>query len=384
MKTMWQSIVVRGLILGLGLHGAALVGQAAEESAEKAPEFEVLELAPHPRLWVPKESIENLGEKLDSPWLKSAAARTIGDADWLVEAEPIAQDEGRTNMQGTRAIASHLQTLTSAYVLTREQKYRDAAMRHLKNILTWRHISCEANINTPLSNKKFFCLTYGEHSADIALMYTIFRPDITEQEMEIFNAVLDRFYLSQALRAYERNPWWVNKEWSNWNGVCAGGMGMLALAFYDDRPEVRKLIPFVEASLARYFQSYIDNGGGNHEGTGYWNYGMHYAIRYLLSYERATGRKHPAFEIPELGQTLHFPLDFTGLTFGDNDGWHPTGMFFMLAERTNHPNAALRAATYLMDEVPPAPSSEKRDRLKRTFTGGDIIYAADFIPSMET
>ena len=22
--------------------------------------------------------------------------------------------------------------------------------------------------------------------------------------------------------------WWANKQWSNWNGVCAGGMGIMA------------------------------------------------------------------------------------------------------------------------------------------------------------
>lgn len=343
---------------------------------------EVLHLKPHPRLWVPEETLLHLKDKLHTPYLQTAAARVIADADWLVDTVPIAEGEAPAQQQGTRAIASHLQTLTCAYVLTHDPKYRAAAMKHLANILNWKHISCEANPNTPIEDKMFFCLSYGEHCADVALMYDVFRPDITESEMKVFNDVLDKFYLMQALRAYDRNPWWVNKQWSNWNGVCAGGMGMLALAFYDDRPEVRKLIPFVEKSLGEYFKSYITNDGGCHEGTGYWNYGMHYAMRYLLSYENATGKKHPAFDIPEIGKSLNFPLDFTGLTFGDNDGWHPTGMFFMVAKRTHNPEAALRAAAYLLDEVSPAPPADKRDRLGRTYTG-DILYAADFIPTVE-
>jgi hypothetical protein len=379
MLTKHLSIMLAAAVLVMG--GATLAwAQVPTLAMAQVPAEDLadLKLKPHPRLWVPKDTIENLKDRLSTPYLKTAAVRVINDADWLVEAKPIAQAEGRTNQQGTRAIASHLQTLTCAYVLTREPKYRKAAIRHLKNILTWNHISCEANINTPLENKKFFCLSYGEHAADIALMYTVFRPDITKAEMKVFNDVLDRFYLWQALRAYERNPWWANKEWSNWNGVCAGGMGMLALAFYDDRPEARKLIPFVDKSLSHYFQSYIKNGGGNHEGTGYWNYGMHYAIRYLLSYENATGKKHPAFDIEELGKSLHFPVDFHRITFGDNDGWHPSGMYFMMAKRTGQPDAALRAATYLMKEVAPQP--KERKRLGRTMTG-DNIYAADFMPS---
>ena len=370
-RPMSAIVVMLGVVLG-----AASVGQAEDETP-------LLQLKAHPRLWVPQQTINHLPEKLHTPYMKTAAERIIADADWLVDLKPIAEGEARSHQQGTRTIASHLKCLTSAYVLTREQKYRDAAMKHLANILNWKHISCEANINTPIEDKKFFCLSYGEHCADIALMYDIFRPDITDEEMRIFNDVLDRFYLWQALRAYERHPWWVNKEWSNWNGVCAGGMGMLALAFYDEHPEARKLIPFVEESLGHYFQSYIKNGGGNHEGTGYWNYGMHYAIRYLLSYENATGKKHPAFDIPELGKSLHFPVDFHRITFGDNDGWHPTGMYFMMAKRTNQPDAALRAAAYLMDEVPPAPPVDQRKRFDRAYSA-DILYAADAIPSMET
>ncbi len=359
------------------------LGWAGFVAAQEAADFEVLQLKDHPRLWVPAETIDKLADTLHTAYMKSAAARIIADADWLAAAEPIAQSEVRSHMRATHLIGSHLRCLTSAYVLTRERKYRDAAMRHLANILNWRHISCEANINTPSERKMFFCLSYGEHAADVALMYDVFRPDITDAEMKIFTDVLDRYYLWQALRAYDHNPWWVNKEWSNWNGVCAGGMGMLALAFYDDRPEARKLIPFVEESLGHYFKSYIESGGGNHEGTGYWNYGMHYAIRYLLSYENATGKKHPAFAIPELGKSLHFPVDFHRITFGDNDGWHPTGMYFMMAERTNQPEAALRAATYLMDEVPPAPRPEERKRLDHAHHA-DILYAADLIPTDPT
>jgi len=337
-----------------------------------------LKLKQSPRLWVSQETVLNLSDKLHTPFLQSQAKRIIEDANWLVQARPIAEGEARAYQHGTRAIASHLQCLTAAWVLTHEAKYRAAAIRHMANLLTWNHISCEARANTPADTELPFCLSYGEHAADIGLMYDLFRLDITPEEQQVFFDVLDRFYLKEALKCLEQPPWWANQSWSNWNGVCCGGMGILALAFYDDRPECRNLIPFVEKSLGEYFKSYMENGGGCHEGTGYWNYGMHYAMRYLLSWENATGLKHPAFEIRELGMSLNFPLDFTGITFGDNDGWGPTGMFFMLAKRLNNPDAALRAATYLPEQVAAAP--EERERLSRMATG-DILYAADFIPS---
>jgi hypothetical protein len=362
------------MTLGVSIFMAALA------SAEPTNESAVLKLKDSPRLWVSQDTAVNLKNKLHTPYLKTEAQRIIADADWLVTADPVAEGEAGTYQQGTRAIASHLQCLTSAWVLTKDAKYREAAIRHLGNILTWNQISCEANPDIPAEREMMFCLSYGEHAADISLMYDLFRSDITPDEQKVFYAVLDRFYLKAALNCLKRPPWWANKEWSNWNGVCAGGIGMLALAFYDDRPECRDLIPFVEKSLGEYFKSYINNGGGNHEGTGYWNYGMHYALRYLLSWENATGRKHPAFDIEELAVSLNFPIDFTGVNFGDNDGWGPTGMFFIAAKRLNNPSAALRAAAYLPGEV--KPRTKPPDRLGRTATG-DTLYAADFIPTFE-
>ena len=341
---------------------------------------ETLTLKPSPRLWVSEDTALNLKDKLHTPYLKRLAERVLEDADWLVAAEPIGPAEAGSTQHGTRVIASHLQCLTSAWVLTHDPKYRAAAIRHLGNLMNWNQVSCEANASMPHERQMFFCLSYGEHAADIGLMYDLFRSDITPEEQQVFFDVIDRFYLKEALRCAERPPWWANKQWSNWNGVCAGGMGIMVLAFYDDRPECRKLIPFVEKSLGEYFKSYIANGGGCHEGTGYYNYGMHYAMRYLVSWEHATGKKHPAFEIEELGKSLQYPLDFTGITFGDNDGWHPTGIFFMLAKRLNRPDAALRAATYLEKLVPVAP--RERHRLSRTALG-DNLYGADFIPTVE-
>ncbi len=357
-----------------------LLLMAGSEIAGQDRDKTVLKLKKSPRLWVSEDVALNLNKKLHTPYMQSQAKRILEDADWLLQIKPIAEGEGKAYQYGTRAIASHLQCLTAAWVLTHEAKYRAAAIRHMANLLTWNHISCEARPNTPTEAELPFCLSYGEHAADIGLMYDLFRSDITPEEQKVFFAVLDRFYLKEAIKCLENPPWWANKSWSNWNGVCCGGMGILALAFYDDLPECRDLIPFVEKSLGEYFKSYIKNGGGCHEGTGYWNYGMHYAMRYLLSWENATGKKHPAFEIKELRTSLNFPIDFTGITFGDNDGWGPTGMFFMLAKRLNNHDAALRAAAYLPYQVEAVPKD--RERLARMATG-DVLYAADFVPTVK-
>lgn len=335
-----------------------------------------LKLIDSPRLYVNADIAANLKSKLHSPYLKAMAADVIRDADRLVRAKPLKEGSLPTYQPVTRAIDSHLQCLTCAWVLTRKASYRAAALRHLANLASFNQISCEANSTIPADHVMTFCLSYGELSTTVGLMYDLFRADITDAEQEIFFSVLDKFLMKAALKCLDNPPWWANKIWSNWNGVCAGGMGIMALAFYKDIPDAQKLIPFVEGSLGEYFKSYIQNGGGCAEGTGYWNYGMNYAMRYVLSWENATRRKHPALKIKEIGDSLNFPLDFTGVTFGDNDGWGPTCFFFMLAARMNKREAALNAAAYLWK---PGKGSGKNSN--RT-ASGDILYASDYIPTL--
>ena len=329
-----------------------------------------------PRLLLRKDAVLCTERAPLSPFLEGLARRVIRDADWLVRQEPLREDEGEYYGRARRWMQSHLECLTQAWILTRRPRFRKAAIRHLAGLMTWHHYSCDANEFTPKDREMPFCLTHGEHSTAIALMYDSFREDITPAEQQVFFDVLDRAYLKQALKCLDDPPWWAFKDWSNWNGVCSGGMGMLALAFYEEIPEAAGLIPFVEKSLGEYFKCLVRNGGGSHEGTGYWNFGMSFAIRYLLSWENATGRRHPAFRIKEMNSALYFPLDFTGLSFGDNDSWRPTAFFFLLAERLGEPDAAIRAAAFLPEGVEP-----RRRRKGKFAESGDLLYAANCIPS---
>jgi len=342
-----------------------------------------LKLKASPRLYVTPKIAKDLRrrKKYTHPFLEHTAEQVINDAERLTRVNPVPEDASRSYLQMGRWIQSHLQCLTCAWVMTREKRYREAAIKHLGGLLDFNHISCEANFTVSPSVHMPFCLTYGEQSSAIGLMYDIFRPDMTSEEQKCFFDVVDKFHMREAVKCLTKPMWWVGKSWSNWNGVCSGGMGLMALAMYDDRPEARRLIPFVERSLKPYFKSYIKNGGGCPEGTGYWNYGMDYSMRYVLSWENAVGRAHPALKINELRKSLIFPLDFTGLTFGDNDGWHPAMFYFMLAKRLNHPYAALNAALYL----PRGPFKRPKRKRGRDYAAraSELLYAVKDIPTLK-
>jgi len=320
-----------------------------------------------------------LQEHLANPYVKQEADAVIADANRLVRQKPITWDDitGPVYPISQRA-ASQVENLVGAWALTRDPRFRKAAFKRVEALTGFTHISCEGHKDRPADQEDFFCLTYGWHAVAMGYLHDLFSADLTDEEDAIMMAFLDKHLMKRAERCLESPPWWVNAGWSNWDGVCAGGMGILALSFYDRVPAAKKLIPFVDKSLDAYLRSYITNGGGCPEGTGYYNYGMQFAIPYLNCWESATGRKHPAMKIKELGTSLNFPMDFHRMTFGDNDGWGPTGYHFWLAERMKLPVAALKAASHISVGANAKP---KRKSRMESANRGTLLYVADSLPT---
>ena len=86
--------------------------------------------------------------------------------------------------------------------------------------------------------------------------------------------------------------WYYRHPNCNWNTVCNGGAGMLALALGELLPESADVLALVEAGVRHYFE-FMQEDGAWPEGIGYWGYGHRYGYWYLLSHERATGHSHP-------------------------------------------------------------------------------------------
>lgn len=336
-----------------------------------------LKLKKHPRLFGQADMTTYLQENMDNPYIRNEADAVLADADRLVRQKPITWDDIPDRLYPTsHEIGSQVENLAGAWALTREARYRKAALKRIKALTGFTHISCEASKQRPADQGDFFCLTYGWHAVAVGYLYDLLRADLTDEEDAIIMAFLEKHLMKRAAQCLERPPWWVNAGWSNWDGVCAGGMGILALAFYDRFPVAQKLVSLVDKSLDAYFRSYITNGGGCPEGTGYYNYGMQFSIPYLKCWEAATGRKHPALKIKELGKSLHFPMDFHRITFGDNDGWGPTGYHFWLAERMKQPMAGLKAASFLSTKPRAKPGGKVMGANR-----GTLLYVASHVPT---
>jgi len=298
----------------------------------------VMSLSPHPRLLVDDTAFARL--TLDDPHPVLVAAREELRADALrYRDDPsIAIDWSAHSAHLIRA--RHMQkriiTLLIAYRLDNDAACKHRALEDLRAMGAWEYWSWITWREQDPEPTAIFDLSYGENSATLALAYDWLYHELADDEREELVAIARRRsivpYLSRA-----RDSFWFNKADSNWNTVCNGGAGMLALAMYEERgQEADATLALAEEGSAAFFAG-ITASGGWPEGIGYWNYGMRYGFWFLLSWERARGAAHPAFAQEPTARTLAFPLRYSphgvGCSFGDVNGFAPLPFHLAAAVR---------------------------------------------------
>lgn len=313
--------------------------------------------APHPRLYIGPKQLERLKRRPEFPFLDQAASELIREAD---EFAPNSKFEWVRNTHNAHLIrARHMQkrmvTLLAAWTRTGEETYRSAAIEHLDEMANWDYWSWIAHRNGEDAPDAIFDLSYGENSATIAIAYDWLHDSLSDAERRrIVDAARTRPLLSGVKHCHPDGAWWFGKRDSNWNAVCAGGLGMLCLAMMEDAPEAFETLKRCEESVTA-FMSYLDETqGGWPEGIGYWNYGMRYAFMFLLSHEAATGEPNPLLELDGARRTLEFPLDFCprgqACSFGDVNRWTPLPFHRAVAERLENHRVAAAIDSRLKDD----------------------------------
>jgi len=265
-------------------------------------------LAPHPRLFVSGEQIARVikgrGEAYAEAYrqVEAAAARGVQDAaDPMREISPF----GRGFVIGGRLISLAIQ-----WHRTHDRRYLEAAVKTIEGMKSW------------LPPRGQITLQEGQYIAAVAIAYDLLYNDLTPDERARLVAFAREHCLQPFLRVTgERGSWW-QRIVSNWNPVCVSGPGMLALAMYEDIPEAQTVVDRVQDSLAPIFDYLQETRGGWVEGLGYWNWTMHYTSIFLMSYERATGQRHPGFRSDGFREAMLFGQHFVPYDeecgFGDN------------------------------------------------------------------
>lgn len=183
--------------------------------------------------------------------------------------------------RGARYQLGNMGSSAFAYVITGDSRHADRAVREARAAIAqgrWiapRHVSFNRGAD----------LTTAELSLGLALVYDWCHEAMDTQSREVIRTAL----LEEGLRRYaisvDGNPreWWFEHAINNWRGVCHGGMGVAALALYDESPEARRLAEVARVQVPRIFEQVVAIDGGGHEGVGYHHYGITYATSALMA-----------------------------------------------------------------------------------------------------
>lgn len=300
-------------------------------------------LRPHPRLWYAGELQDRITALPETPFLVTAHARLKREAKRGLGDPSVEYPEPHHNslLLRARAMQGRVFLLLGRWEQTRDERYREAVLAHIEAMGQWEYWSWITRRLGQKSWDAIFDLSYGENSYTLAAAYDWLYEELTPAQHRRFQEIARDRSLVPFLKSTgdRETSWWFGVPDSNWNTVCAGGAGMLALAFLDDLEEAPEVLKRAEWSVERYFQELTKTDGGWPEGIGYWNYGMAYGVNYLLSWEATLGRKHPLFKIRALRKSLHFPIDFcprgVPSSFGDSNHWVPQPFHYALARRLN-------------------------------------------------
>ncbi|MHB9129624.1 MAG: hypothetical protein ACYDBB_00860 [Armatimonadota bacterium] len=284
------------------------------------------------RLYVSRERWERLRALPEHPVVAAAAGKVAADAARFAADRTIPVDVTGHNWHLIRArhAQTRVVTLLVQYGITGDRQYRDAAMGYIRDMAEWEYwswIKWREGISDP---NAIFDLSYGENATTLALAYDWLADELTDEEGAL---IVDTARRRAFLPYLERNGtpgaemWYYRKEDCNWNTVCNGGVGMLALALGELAPESGRILELVEEGVRHYFE-FMQEDGAWPEGIGYWGYGHRYGYMYLLSHERATGRPHPLLARPGSRNTLRFPFLFS--PHGVSAGFGDSSVFFWL------------------------------------------------------
>ncbi len=306
-----------------------------------------LSLRSSPRLFITSEHIQRLRRSSRNSFLRDLQKTVSAEAEEYLASSRLTYDRSGHNAHLVRAreVQKRVWTLLVEYLRTGELRFRDGAVADIRRMAGWKYWSWIRWREGNSDPNAIFDLSYGENSATLALAWDILKDTLSEEERNLFVETAQvralRPFLRETQRPSDGCTRWYCHETCNWNTVCAGGGGMLALAMYEQVPEAAKVLARAETSidaLMRKGLAQIDSGWS--EGVGYWNYAFRYAFLYLLSWENALGRRHPLMRLKTVCRTLDFPLLFSpngrAAAFSDNNRWTPMPFHLAAARALDH------------------------------------------------
>jgi hypothetical protein len=300
----------------------------------------------HPRLLFSATDVPAILERAKTPVLEPVARRLLERADRLLAAPPIVPSitkRGEPDPPGeqkgiasARALQGRVLTHAMAFTLTRDRKYRDAAVAELRRAIDDWRIWVDTAHNPP------YDLMTGENCLTFGLAYDWLYHDLTPAERGELRAGVERRGLQPYLDAAAKKASFITAR-HNWNTVTNGGAAVAALAFEGESDLSERVLAVAVPGMDHYWKHLTEDGGWD-EGTGYWRYGHRYAFIAAEALRRS-GKPGGAerFVLAGAKRTGYFPIVFNpGTTvtagFGDSNSRVNDPILYLLGREYRNPD----------------------------------------------
>ncbi len=313
----------------------------------------------HPSIFLKAKDIPALRRKARHPEMKRFYDALLARCEHLLKAEPIrppakastAHDRSGRELLRARDAQGRVVSLAMGYLLTEKKAYVDRALAEL-----WCFADVwDSWVDPYHGDRRYYDLMSGEMCMTAGLAYDWLYHAMTDAQ----RARLRKVTIDRGLKLYllhtnlEKHPmrargWWFLCS-HNWNTVCNGGAVVAALALRGEYPSWEEVVCRATSSWMRFFR-YLGPEGGWDEGTGYWRYGMRYAVMGVEALRSVTGRGEDIFNRPGMRRTGFFPIDFNpgglAVSFGDSSSLAADPIMYLLAAKYRQPAFVWYQDTY--------------------------------------
>ena len=249
----------------------------------------------HPYLFFSKSDLPEIRDRMTrEPFLtrweifKQNADKVLNTSAYVFNKETKRAGRARTYLENAGKTSF-------AYIITGEEKYAKRAIEEAMAIIVGfiPEENGEPGWYNPAhrSWNKGADLNTAEVTYALAMVYDWCYDALTDAEKEkIKNAIVEKG-LKHYLNSIERDnqDFWVGNPVTNWEGVVSGGMGLGALAIYNESEDARRAAGYARKYIPEFLNHVFLEDGGGHEGIMYARYGELFALYFKMAEQRLFG-----------------------------------------------------------------------------------------------
>ena len=186
-------------------------------------------------------------------------------------------DDAHLRVGSIHGFASQVPALVMMYNLTGKKAYADRCYAQLEAFAAYPDWGADRHF-----------LDTGISGFDFALAYDGLYDYLTEEQRSLLRKAVLKNLLLPAQKQMAENRFW-HVATNNWNGICNGGVIMVALAMYESDEHLMSSIIATAANGLPIYLKEFEPDGQSVEGLEYWGYGLMYTTIAMEAMQRVLG-----------------------------------------------------------------------------------------------